>query len=89
MTSAQDNLRDLPPEAVPSTAVPLLELRDCHCRWPIGSVFCGAERVAMRPYCEGHWARAKAQRGRSQPLNAADSRKRKSRFVMLTSGVGA
>jgi GcrA cell cycle regulator len=50
-------------DAVPihnGTGCTLLELREAHCRWPIGatnaaaSAFCGNERVAGLPYCIGH-----------------------------------
>lgn len=44
--------------------IKLLDLRPCHCRWPIGDVkaddfgFCGARPLNGKPYCSPHQARA-------------------------------
>jgi GcrA cell cycle regulator len=58
--------------------VETLEQNDC--RWPIGDPrhadfhFCGAHRVAGRPYCEHHWqqsfvsAKARQEQYASPPL---------------------
>lgn len=34
--------------------VTITELRSHHCRWPLGNRFCGARRLASRPYCRAH-----------------------------------
>ncbi|CAM5397240.1 hypothetical protein AFEL58S_01977 [Afipia felis] len=50
------------------TLVPLLQLKDHHCRWPIGDVgepgfgFCGCSKIAGSSYCQAHTRRA-APRG--------------------------
>ncbi|HEU0063228.1 MAG TPA: GcrA family cell cycle regulator [Hyphomicrobiaceae bacterium] len=50
----------------------LLQLRDHHCRWPIGDphghafYFCAADRVAGVPYCPFHMGRAFAKPRGSQ-----------------------
>jgi GcrA cell cycle regulator len=42
----------------------LLALEQDECRWPIGDPkeadfhFCGAHKVAGRPYCQAHWQMA-------------------------------
>jgi GcrA cell cycle regulator len=42
----------------------LLDLKENDCRWPIGDLrnpdfhFCGAQRLAGRPYCPVHWRMA-------------------------------
>lgn len=44
-------------------AVPLVEVRECHCRWPLGDPatpqfrFCGEARRDGSSYCERHHAR--------------------------------
>lgn len=59
----------LPPKQVPAWAsasidiecigLPLVELEQHHCRWPLHepdepALFCGAVRFANQPYCAGH-----------------------------------
>lgn len=52
------------PDAPSSEAKSLQELRDCHCRWPVGDPqkagfhFCGKQKVPGLPYCETHARRA-------------------------------
>ena len=53
-----------------------LEAKDC--RWPIGDPrregfhFCGAPRLAGRPYCELHWRMSfQPMRIREQPVASA------------------
>lgn len=57
-----------PPQPKPSCTevacvggVALVDLRDHHCRWPLGDPreiesfrFCGEHHAAGKPYCEGH-----------------------------------
>jgi GcrA cell cycle regulator len=46
--------------------IPLLELRECHCRWPLDGDprradfggFCGRPKADGLPYCDGHSRRA-------------------------------
>ena len=55
---------DLPIEPVPATAVPLIELGDNGCHWPVGpgtgtsTLFCNAERSGHVSYCRHHAARS-------------------------------
>src|SRR5262245_30739616 len=62
-------LQPVEPEPVPSRPrrLPLLELADDHCRWPIGDprgkrfYFCAADRADGVPYCPFHMTRAFAK----------------------------
>lgn len=56
-----------PPEELdikPEDRVPLVELTECSCRWPIGDPqtsefgFCNHKKVPGLPYCEAHARRA-------------------------------
>lgn len=48
------------PEYVPGKGVKLVELRERHCRWPLGDpqdenfMFCGCDALAGLPYCDYH-----------------------------------
>lgn len=55
-----DGIRDLPPEVSP-IAVSFFELKDTHCRWPLGDPrdiaemkFCGGLPLKDKPYCMKH-----------------------------------
>ncbi|MGF1650207.1 MAG: GcrA family cell cycle regulator [Hyphomicrobiaceae bacterium] len=51
-------------EIPPHERIPLIELKECSCRWPIGDPqtgefgFCNAQAVPGLPYCEAHARRA-------------------------------
>ena len=50
-------------EAVPATAVTVVDVEAHHCRWPVGKapwLFCGANKVKGLPYCDRHAKRAYA-----------------------------
>lgn len=47
-----------------------LDLRPCHCRWPMwghrersNQMFCGAPKIDGSPYCEAHFRKSRAANG--------------------------
>lgn len=56
---ARDPVQDLPPDES-TFAVTFDQLRDPHCRWPLGDPstatfqYCGAEKMKEGPYCARH-----------------------------------
>jgi hypothetical protein len=47
---------------LPTGSVSLLDLKACHCRWPVTDrpphMFCGAEKWGSSSYCAAHTAKA-------------------------------
>lgn len=39
---------------LPVNAVSWADLRDDCCKWPVGSMFCGAKAMPRKPYCPQH-----------------------------------
>ena len=49
----------VPPPAKPATGILIFDLREGHCRWPLGNdrparLFCGAPSVGTTSWCEHH-----------------------------------
>lgn len=50
----------VPSDYIPGKGIKLVELRERHCRWPMGDpkdenfMFCGHDAVSGLPYCEHH-----------------------------------
>jgi GcrA cell cycle regulator len=60
-----------PPPEEPPNPLPLIELEEHHCRWPLGDPrepdfgFCARARIAGMPYCPGHCAIAFNHQGKA------------------------
>ena len=64
--SIVDEFSETIPEAPTEHAVLIVDLRSCHCRWPLwqnpfeqNKWYCGKNRGATGPYCPAHGAQAR------------------------------
>lgn len=48
----------MPPPPEIARVAGVLDLEQHHCRWPVGTGYCGAHKLDGRSYCPGHHARA-------------------------------
>jgi GcrA cell cycle regulator len=70
-----------PPQAQPIeriTGIPIFDLRERHCRWPLGNdrparFFCGAPTVLSKSWCEHHYGVAYGHRPTRQSRETGES----------------
>jgi GcrA cell cycle regulator len=70
-----------PPSAQPTeriTGIPIFDLRERHCRWPVGNdrpakFFCGAPAVPSKSWCEHHYGLAYGHRPTRQSREPGES----------------